>query len=471
MAKITKKEIDPLNLSFTVEITRADYQGALDKELKKYRKQAQLKGFRKGKTPMSALRKMFGQQVLAQVVSEELQKAVNEVLKEEPNYIGQPISAEDTPELNLDINSKEDLVFKFDLGRTPDFELQGLDTGHTFEYFMAKLSEEEAQEELHRLRIQSSRPTEVNEDEDIKAGDIITVTGVELVGGLPKVDGITHEFTIFMDNLAEEVQQELLGKRVGDSVRVNIFELEKDISEDQVRKYLLGLDEEDEREVSPEFELTINKVSRILPREMNQEFFDEVFGAEQITSEEEAIAYLKAQYQKDYTKASDSLLFRSIQEYLMEQNSLELPDRFLKRWLVESEENYTIELVEEEYERFAKGLRWTLIRNKLINHFKLNVTPEELKASFVEEMMSYFGQKNRHLLSDRVLQDMAERMLKDEKAVRRHYEQLFDQKLIQALKETYTLQEKEVTPQELQALIEEANAEDEANGLLLDEEE
>jgi trigger factor len=470
MAKITREDIDALNLKFTVEIAEADYVSALDKELKKYRQHAQLKGFRKGKTPMSAVRKMFGRQVFSQVINDQLQEAVNEFLSDDTlNYLGQPIPSADTPEIDLDVRTKGDYTFKFDLGLAPDFEVQGLADGHTFEYLKVVPGEDKIAEDLLNLRRRSASPTEV--DSEVEESDIITVTGVELVGGLPKVDGITHDFTLFVRNTQEAVQQELIGKHVGDSVRVNVFELEKNTSEKHVRQYLLGLKEEDEREVSPDFELTIDKISRVIPREMDQAFFDEAFGEGKVTSEEEARAHIKEEYGSGYAKSADALLFRDMQEYLMEQNQLEFPEAFLKRWLVMSNDKNTEEGVEQEFANFAKGLQWTLIREKLVKHFELEVTPEELRAGFAEQVMGYFVASRPEWMDDSMIDNMVNRMMQDEKAVRERYDEVLTDKVAEALKEGYTLQEKEVNPDEMQQLIEEARAKFEAESALLDEEE
>ena len=58
--KIERTDFDELNAQLQVIIEPEDYLDRFKDELKKYKSKAHLKGFRKGKTPMSSLKKMYG---------------------------------------------------------------------------------------------------------------------------------------------------------------------------------------------------------------------------------------------------------------------------------------------------------------------------------------------------------------------------------------------------------------------------
>ncbi|MCB0638737.1 MAG: trigger factor, partial [Lewinella sp.] len=372
MPSIVRDDRDALQTTLTVNIARADYEEQFDNELQKYRKQANLKGFRKGKIPKSVLRKMFGRSILADVVNEVLQKHLFDYLQDEQiDVLGQPIPAEDQPMINFDPTSLEDYAFKFEVGMAPAFELKGLDEGKSFEYLVVTPDEEQLDEELMNLRRRMGQSEATDEPAEEK--DILRFQAIEWDGKGHKEDGVEHEFTLFVENATDQAKEALIGKKKGDKVVLNVFELEADASEENVRKYMLGLEEGDDREVNPSFELEIIEVSRFAPAELNEEFYQQAFGEGDVSDEASAKERIAKDYRQHFADASNALLFRDFQDYLMELNPVELPDAFLKRWLVFTNEQNTPENVEKGYDGFSRGMQWTLLRRKLIEQFDLKV--------------------------------------------------------------------------------------------------
>ena len=238
-----------------------------------------------------------------------------------------------------------------------------------------------------------------------------------------------------------------------------------------MRKYLLGLDEDDDREIEDTFELTIDKISRHTPAEMDEAFFAQAFGEGDVTNEAEAKAKIKDDYQQYFAKQADALLFRDFQEYLMAQNPMEFPENFLKRWLLISNEKNTKAAIEHGFAGFKKGLQWTMLREKLIKHFELDVTADELRAHFTEQVRGYFGGGSPDWLTDEMLSGMVDRMMKEEKTVKEKFDELMNEKISQALHAGYNLVPKTVEPEASQAIITAAQAQAQAESSLLDEEE
>lgn len=467
MPSIVKEDHDALNASLTINISKDDYLAEFNQELKKYRKHAALKGFRKGKTPMSVVRKMFGRAILGEVVNKALEKELTEYLYSgEIDMLGQPIPSDEQATIDFDLADMGDYEFKFDLGLAPSFELQGLDESTSFERLKVSPDEEKLQEELMNLRRRMGESKEV--EDPVEEEDIITVHAVELVDGTPKEGGVENEFTLFVRNASANVQAELIGKEIGAELEVNIYELEENNAESHVRKYLLGLEEDDDREVSPTFSLTITKVSRFELAELNEEFFEKAFAEGDVSNEEEALAKIADDYNQYYANQVDALLFRDFQEHLMETHQLELPDEFLKRWLVLSSEQNTPETVEAGYTGFAKNLQWTLIRQKLIERLDIKVEEEEVRAAFAEQVKGYFGGQNPEWLNDEMISGMVDRMMGQQKEVEQKFEELATDKIHDQLKEIFTLTDVVVTPDELEAKMAEARAKVEAETALVE---
>ena len=90
--KVERQEIDQLNSTITILLEPGDYEPNFLDELKKYKSKVQMKGFRKGKTPIGVIKKMYGQSVLAEIVMDKINKGLTDFISEEKiNILGQPL--------------------------------------------------------------------------------------------------------------------------------------------------------------------------------------------------------------------------------------------------------------------------------------------------------------------------------------------------------------------------------------------
>ena len=96
--KIEKKQIDDLNLQVTLDIAAEDYAAIEKKKLNERLRNTELRGFRKGKAPMSLIQKLYGEQTLVEsvntVVGEELDKLIQD---NNLSILGEPLASEDQP--------------------------------------------------------------------------------------------------------------------------------------------------------------------------------------------------------------------------------------------------------------------------------------------------------------------------------------------------------------------------------------
>ena len=117
---IKREDIDSLNAIVTVDIAKEDYSENVEKILKNYRKTANIPGFRKGQVPMGMVKKQYGKAVLVDEVNKLLDQALNKYLTEEKlDVLGNPLPKE---QANFDWDA-DDYKFEFELGLTPEFEL------------------------------------------------------------------------------------------------------------------------------------------------------------------------------------------------------------------------------------------------------------------------------------------------------------------------------------------------------------
>ena len=437
--EIIRENIDPLNAVIKVKIERDDYESKYMDQLKSHRGKAHLKGFRKGKTPMEVIRKMYGRSVLIDVVNEVLEKQLQAYLTDNKvEILGQPLPSKEHPIQNFETRNLGDFEFKFDVGLSPDFELQGLSKSEKFQLHLVKITNEMVDNQLEQARRRLGK--EEHPGQDILIDDIIRLNARELEEDHVKENGLESSFRIEVKMLADKkVQNELLQKHKGDKIRINIFKLEKDRTEAYVRKYFLKLTDGDEKVVGEWYEATIEEVIRITPAEVNQEFLDNYFGPGNVSSLEEAREKIKVNLDQSYRRQGEAMLYADFQKGLMKKNNISLPDEFLHRWLQSGENDLTEDQVKEQYSSFAENLQWTLIENRIKKNYKLNVEEEELHDYFKHRIQEYM---RGYPMSDEMLRGSVDRLMKDEDQLRRAYDEIMSDKIFDTICKSVTIKEK-----------------------------
>lgn len=457
MPKMVRQDIDDLNIKLSLTVSKEDYADEFKKKLNQARRQANMKGFRAGKAPMSFIRKMFGKSILADIVNEELQKGIVEYFKEnEFEYLGQAIPSQDQIGYDFDLRSAGDFTFTFDLGLPPKFDLQGFDNTSTVTQYKVSADDETIDKEIDRER---KRHGENVEGTEVEKDDLLKLKLEELQDGEVKEGGVSLETFQSMDLFADEVLRDsLIGKGLGYVFEVNINNFEKDRSEEDVRKYILGVDEN--VQYNETFKATIIEIKRQVLAEVNEEFIKKMFPQnEELKTEEDLRAKLADDITAFYEGQAENIFLRDLQDTLLEKNNIPLPDDFLKRWLATNNEEKSLEEIEAEFDSFKEGLRWKLIVNKITENNDIKIENEEVREGFAKTIKGYFGGQ---MDDEEYLNSMVNRMMEDNNAVEQQVSQLLNEKVINVAQETLTIEEKAVTVSEfieiIQKINEEANA-------------
>lgn len=454
MSSVVRADIDPLNAVLTVTIAQAEYEPKFKQELKKYREQAQIKGFRKGKTPISVLKKMFGQKLLVDIVNELIQeKLVGYLRSEAINLLGQPLPADDQEQYDFSLKALQDYTFKFDIGLAPEFEVQGLDETTTFEKHKVIPRESDITSDLENARKRLGELVHV--EGPITEGDLVKFKAQELTDGQIMADGLEGEFSVPLDKMTDAAKEKVLGAKVGDSFPFALDQLETGIDAEYVEKYYLNLDEVMDL-TDLNFQLTIIDATHVEPAELNEEFFQKIFDNEAVTTEEQARAEIAKNIERYYNNQADALLYRDFQEKLLELNDLPLPADFLKRWILASNENATPAGVEAEFEAFTKNLQWSLITEKIAQANDLQISQEEVMTAFKNRVMGYL--QGNSGLGDEFLEMMAGRLMQDEQQVRQVQDEIMAEKLHDAIAAQVSITPKEISADDFEAVLEAAQA-------------
>ena len=452
MSKVSITDQDQQQSVITVTVEQTDYIDQYQTELKKYRNQAHLKGFRRGKTPLGVIKKMYGKGILAELVNKLFQEKLFEYINNEKlNIIGQPILVEGQPLLEFDPKSPENFELQFEIGQTNDFEVEGLDSSEAFEFLKVTVPNEDVENDLQNARQRFGEMT--FPEDDIKEIDTLTFNVQQMENGEVKADGITASFPMPVDKIADdEVKALIITKKKGDQLPLNIFELEdfanKDMPADErenfVKRYYLRLNEDElEQAIDPVFMATIEDVRRLIPAEMDEAFFKNMFGEEtDIVDEEGAKETISAQYQAQFDDQAKTLLMDRVVGALIEKTDITLPEVFLKKWILVNNEKANPEKVEDEFDKYRHQVKRSLIQTKLADQYEIEVSEEEVAQQVVANLQQYAYYLQ--IQDQNQLIDMARRTMQNPEEYQRHHDEVVQAKLKEVLFEKVAIQENEI---------------------------
>ena len=449
MATVERENIALLNDKLTVKLTKEDYLPAFEKKLKEYSKTANIPGFRKGMVPAGMIKKMYGAGLFQDEVLRTIEKELYTYLdKERPDIFAQPLPLENELQ-KLDMNSPGDFDFSFEIGLKPAFTLSDVSkakfTRHTVE-----VTDDMVSEEINRMQLKAGK---MQEKEAIDTEeDVVNVLFTESDENSIEIEnGIVKENSVIVKYFNPKMQKQLMGKKVGDSF---VFQLESTFEGDKLEMMLqdLGFEKYDAEAAKKYFKLEIKTIGLVEKREMNEEFFNEVYPGKNIKTEEELRTALKEEIGKYWGAQSRNQLHDQLYHNLLEQTKMEFPREFLTRLLkTGGDKQRTQEEAEAEYPSFENQLKWTLISDTIIKENKLDVNEEELRASLKEEVSRYFG--NMNMGEDMSwLESYIDRMMKDEKQIDATYRRLVTEKLFGWAEAQAKPTEKKVTSEELIAM-------------------
>lgn len=439
---ITQENVDALNARVVIEITPADYEEPVNKILDNYRKQMRLQGFRPGKVPFGLAKKMYGKAVLAEELNKMLSEKLNQHIKDNSlNLLGQPLP-EEIADMQLDFNKK--FEFRYELGLAPSFEVN-LGNKDKFTQYKIAVDKDLVDKYVRdfQRRYGKSEEVDVTTEKDMIYGSFYELDK----NGNRKEGGVHNHSTVVIEYVEnKDAKAKLIGLGKGQKITVEPAKLCKG---DADLSAMLGVPVSELPEVGKNFELAIESIHRIDPHPLNKELFDRVLGPNTVETEEEFRNRITADLEKHLSADSDKKLRRDISDKLLEKLKLELPDEFLKRWLLEAgssgERKITQEDIEREYDDYSRFLKLQLIESQIARESGLKVEYPEIEQHIKNNIRAQFASFGQAELADEMIDQFAQNFLQKQEEVRKVYDQIFDEKLTNFYKNTVKLQEKEVS--------------------------
>ena len=435
---ITKQDIDSLNAEIIISVTPVDYDTRVTEAIKKVQRQASMPGFRPGKVPIGLIKKQHGTQILVEEVNKMLQDSVYNYIEENKiEILGNPLPKNQTP---IDFNKQTNFEFTYQIGLAPQFNIS-LDDKHSFTFKTVKIDDELVNKYLKDVRRNYGKPVnpDVAGEKDVVFVDIneLDETGAIKAGGIFKSTSVSYER---LTNA--KAKAKILGVKKEDKIVIDINELYETAIDKSVS---LGIEKEEAETIACNLQLTVKNIARLEDADLNQELFDKVYGEGAVTTEEEFRDKIRNELGLMFNADADRFLKTEVETSLVNKLNLQLPDAFLKRWLMMvNEKPLTQEELEKDYPNYTKAMQWRLIENKLIkdNEIKVdaNEAAEEAKI-FIRSEFAKYGQTPQ----EEELTKIAKDLLSKEKEAQKIFENIYSKKVIELIKQKCKLEVKEVS--------------------------
>lgn len=291
---------------FRVEFDKDEIKKAKVNAYKKDKSRYALPGFRKGKVPMQVIEMHYGKDVFLMEAAEKLvNEGIMEILTTNEKLVGEP---------SVDIVDLqgETAIFDVEFAKLPDVKIENY-TGLDIEAPNNEIDEAKMEQEINALIEKNTRyetvDTEIEDGYQVNIDFQGKVDGEEFEGGTSQ----GYDLKIGSKSFIEGFEEQLIGKKAGEAVDVNVTFPEDYHSED-----LKGKD--------AVFTVTINEVKKPIAPELDDDLISDTTDFETVDEYKADIRkYLEAEKRlKDEKDFRDAILSK-----LMESNEIELGDKLI----------------------------------------------------------------------------------------------------------------------------------------------
>ncbi len=442
--QINQSEIKDLQGVLTLTIEPADYQDAVQKELKQIRQKANIPGFRPGMVPACLVKKMYGKGILADVLNKTVGEQLSKYITDNQlQVLGDPLpNNELTPE--MDLENQDTFTFAFDFAVAPEFNAN-LTAKDKLTHYTITVTDEMVD---NQVKSYAERFGEYTEADEVKSGDVLKGLLTE-----QKENGIVKENAMLNPEYMQDKEQAKLfeNAKKGDVITFNPT---KAYGNETEVASMLGLKKEEVAGLTSDFTFEIQTISRHEAAAIDGELFAKVYGEDAVQNEAEFRAKVKeeiAQSMEEDAKYKFGLDTKAA--IIQKMEGLTFPDAFLKRWVLATNEKMIQEELDKDYPKMLEELKWHLAKDQLMKEYKIDVNKDEVKAYAKEVARMQFMQYGLMHIDDKYLDSYAEEMFKKEDQLRGIIERVAENKIYDALKGVAKIEEKAISQEDFGKLF------------------
>jgi trigger factor len=452
MATVTKENIGKLHEKISVKLEKQDYLPSFEKALKENSKKANIPGFRKGMVPAGLIKKMYGPSLFTDEVLRSVDRElVNYLQNDKVEIFAQPLPLE-TDLRQLDVNNPADYTFHFEIGMKPEFQMPDLGSLPVTRY-VVDVTDEMINSEITRLQ---NRYGNMSDQGEVNSEDnVLNVVFTEVDENASELTGgVTKDNSLLVKYFSESFRSNLMGKKVNDYVIVKL----QDAFDDKELETImgdLGLDLSSADARAKSFKIQITKIGLVEKKELNEEFFTQLYPSGEVKSEADFRNKVKEEISAYWNNQARNQIHDQVFHQLTDNAHIEFPEEFLKKWMsTQGEEPKAAEEVEKEFPTFLNQLKWTLITDKIVNENQVQVSPDEVRNFAKQQLFGYMGGMGAQSEDQPWVNDYVEKMMKDRKYVEDAYNRLQTQKIFEWTETKVNPADKNISADEFTKMVE-----------------
>lgn len=432
---IVQEKIDDLNAIVKITLAPEDYTPQVEKSLKEQAKKANLPGFRKGMVPIGHIKRMYGKSILIEEINTMLNDNISKYLTENKiEVLGQPLPVvEDEKAYNWD--NADTFEFAYELGLAPQVDIE-VSSKDKFTQYVVKADEKTLAERVANIRKSYGKMSnpEVSAEGDVLYAEL-KETGNE--------EGISATGSIRTDLVTDKkILKTLVGVKKDDTL---VLDVNKAFGGDAaVIAKLLNISEEEAAAVTATFDVTVKNVNRLEEADLNQEFFDKIFGEGVVTDEAGFKAKITEEIEAMFQQDAERKLQNDMYTQFTAQTKMQLPDAFLRKWLKATNEKLTDEELAQGYDDFATNLKWTLIENKIIKDNDIKIDYKDVFETAKARLDAQFRMYSPQALPEEQLAQYTANFLQEKENTNRIFEEVKALKVYEYIKSVATLEAKDI---------------------------
>ena len=441
---------DKINGQLTVTVEESDYKEDVEKTLKDYRKKANMPGFRPGQVPMGMIKRQYGPAVKMDVINKQVGRKVYDYIKENNiPMLGEPLASEKHDAVDLEKDAP--YTFVFDIAVAPEFKIE-LNGKNKIDYYKIQVDDKliDQQVDSFAARMGEYVKAETFEGNDMLKGDLRELDEQ----GNTKEGGLTVEAAVLMPAYikVEEEKKKFDGAKLGDIIT---FNPRKAYASDVELASFLKIDKEQVKDHEGDFSYQITEINRFQNHAVNQELFDNIYGKDAVKDEKQFREKIAEGLQAQLEGESDYKFLQDVRAYAEKKvGKLEYPDELLKRIMRKNNPDKDEAFVEKNYDESIKQLTWHLIKEQLVKAHDIKVEDQDIKEVARAAARAQFAQYGMSNVPDEYIDNYVNDLLKKQESVDAFIDRAVDTKLTQALKNSVKLNEKEISLDDFQKMME-----------------
>lgn len=435
---VTAQNHDDVSALLTVTLDKADYKDKVEKQLLNYAKNAQVPGFRKGKVPLSMVRRQYEAGIAFEEINKQVSDALNNYVNENKlRLVGQPV-----PQPVDDFNhNAEQLSVAFEVGYEPDFtiDLAKYEAPH----YKVEASDKEINQSIENMQ---KRFADKEEQEKVEKDSYVALQVSQVLE--EDAEGEHHHHPKNVTVSKEQKAAFDLVKKLKKDGAVKVSKEDLQANADLAKE--LGFSAEEAQHLHHnEVEVTVKDIYGLKLHEINEDLFNKVYGEGTITSEEALKERVKTELDEYFQQNADVHFVNKVLEQITEKEEVKLPETFLTKWLVFSNQNIQEEAQAKEILEAEKNqLKYQIIEGKLMNDNDIKLDYNDILGQAEQLVRNQLAIYGIHHLGDEEIQKYAVEMLKDQEQVRQISSEVAMAKLKDVILEKATKKETPISHDE-----------------------